>query len=606
MAVQKLTASPERSSQLETAIPPIALFSCLSEPLFVLDDEWRVENANAAASELFGLPADQLRGRQPWVLWPEALRRDIELKHRQSLREQTAVDLNGLSERRLLLRVFQCEYGTVAHYHDNTGQWRLSELHNRLVAIVESADDAIVSKSLDGTILTWNEGAQRIFGYAADEIVGKNISMLAPPEHADEIPRILERVAQGEKIDHFETKRYTKDGRIITVSLTVSPIRDAAGNVIAASKVARDITDTRKVSELQERLAAIVESSDDAIISKDLDGFITSWNRGAEKLFGYTADEVVGTHISGLAPPDVVDEIPEILARLRRGESIDHYETKRRTKDGRILTVSLTISPIRDAAGNVIGASKVGRDVTDREAHEKALRAANAALSRSNEDLQQFAYSASHDLQEPLRMVSAYGQLLKTKFGGKLGPEGERYLGFTIEGAQRMEHLLRDLRAYTQASTAEQEPALSVDSTRAFEKAIRNLGTLIEETNAEITRTRLPGSACMHEFRLELIFQNLIGNAIRYRGSESPRIHVAAGASGPDWQFSVQDNGMGIDPDYHKLVFGLFKRLHSSSTYPGTGMGLAICERVISRAGGRIWVESELGKGSTFFFTLPR
>jgi PAS domain S-box-containing protein len=500
------------------------------------------------------------------------------------------------------------EYGRFVHTRcvtlDITDQKNAFEMQNRLAAIVESSDDAIISKDLDGIIRSWNRGAERIFGYTAEEIVGKPISTLAAPDRVDEFPDILDRLRRGERVDHYETKRQTKDGRILTVSLTVSPIRDSSGTIIGASKVARDITGQQRISEFQARLAAVVESSDDAIISKDLDGTIRSWNGGAERIFGYTADEIAGKHISTLAAPDRVDEIPDILDRLRRGERIEHYETKRQTKDGRILTVSLTVSPIRDSSGAIIGASKVARDITERKRQEHALREANSALLRSNGDLQQFAYSASHDLQEPLRMVSLYGQLLQKKFGGKLGAKGDEYIGYTVEGALRMEQLLRDLRMYTQASMSRQEATEDIEAGEILDRALVNLGVAIKESGASITRTDLPRLR-MHEFQLEQLFQNLIANAIRYRGSAPPRIHVAAEQQSAGWLFSVQDNGIGIDPEYKEQIFGVFKRLHNTSEYPGTGMGLAICERIVERRGGKIWVESEAGRGSTFYFTIP-
>jgi PAS domain S-box-containing protein len=487
---------------------------------------------------------------------------------------------------------------------DITERKKVSELEDRLVAIVESSDDAVLSKDLDGIIRSWNRGAERIFGYKAEEIVGKHISILAAPESLDEMPKILDRIKRGERIDHYETKRKTKDGRILNISLTVSPIRDASGVIVGASKVARDITDQRKASELQERMAAIVESSDDAIISKDLNGIIQSWNHGAERIFGYRAEEIVGKHISTLATAESVAEIPNILQRISRGEHIEHYETTRKTKDGRVLNVSLTVSPIRDASGAIIGASKVGRDITERRRQEEALREANEALLQSNADLQHFAYSASHDLQEPLRMVATYSEMLKRKFGDKLGPSGDEYIGYAIQGALRMEQLLKDLRSYTQASTGGQEPTEDIDAGSILDKALANLDTAIKDSGAGISHTALP-AVRMHEFQLEQLFQNLIGNAIRYRGSDAPRIHVAAERQRGNWLFSVQDNGIGIDPQYKEQVFGIFKRLHSAAEYPGTGMGLAICQRIVQRAGGRIWVESELGRGSTFFFTIP-
>jgi PAS domain S-box-containing protein len=488
---------------------------------------------------------------------------------------------------------------------DLTEQMKAAEVQQRLSAIIESSDDAIVSKDLNGIILSWNRGAERIFGYTAEEIVGKHISILAVPDRVDEFPDILTRIAAGERVDHYETKRKAKDGTVVTVSLTVSPIRDATGKIIGASKVSRNISERNKVSELQERLAAIVESSDDAILSKDLEGIIRSWNRGAERLFGYSADEIVGKHISTLAAPDRMDEIPDILDRIRRGERVDHYETKRRTKDGRILTVSLTVSPIRDGSGMIIGASKVARDITERERQAQALREANAALTRSNADLQQFAYSASHDLQEPLRMVSTYSELLKREFGAKLGPEADEYIGYAIQGALRMEQLLSDLRAYTQASASGQEPAEDVDANQVLDKTLASLAAGIRHSGAIVTCTALP-RVRIHEFQLEQLFQNLIGNSIRYKSADVPRINVAASYQGREWTFSVEDNGIGIDPQYKEQVFGIFKRLHSTAEYPGTGMGLAICQRIVDRIGGRIWVESELGHGSTFYFTIPR
>jgi PAS domain S-box-containing protein len=487
---------------------------------------------------------------------------------------------------------------------DITSRKTVAELNQRMGDIIESSDDAIIGKDLNGIIQSWNAGAERIFGYTAEEVIGKHISIIAAPDRIDDSTAILARISKGERVDHFETKRKTKDGKIITVSLTVSPIRNASGVVNGASKVLRDTTQQRLAAELTERLAAIVESSDDAIIAKDLSGYIQSWNRGAERLFGYTAEEAIGKHISMLAAPERENEIPDILERLKRGERVNHYQTKRKTKDGRILTVSLTVSPIRDTHGNIIGASKVARDITLVERQEQALREANAALLASNADLQQFAYSASHDLQEPLRMVSTYSELLMRNFGDKLGPDGGECLGYTRQGALRMEQLLKDLRAYTLVSTSEKKAVDPIDSDAVLDKSLQSLGAAIIESGASITRTSLP-KVKLHEFQLEQLLQNLIGNAIRYRSSAPPEIAISATPQGTGWLFAVRDNGIGIGPEYKEQVFDIFKRLHSVDEYPGTGMGLAICKRIVERAGGRIWVDSEPGRGSTFYFTIP-
>jgi PAS domain S-box-containing protein len=355
---------------------------------------------------------------------------------------------------------------------------------------------------------------------------------------------------------------------------------------------------------LEAHLAAIVTSSDDAIISKDLNGIIQSWNRGAQRIFGYTPEEAIGKHISLLAVPDRVEEFGNILERISRGEHIDHFHTKRRAKDGRVLSISLTVSPIRDNSGTIVGASKIARDITDQIRYQQALREANESLRRLNADLEQFTHSASHDLQEPLRMITVYAEMIQRKFGGQLGPNGDQYINYIVSGVARMEHLLSDLRAFTQASLVEKDLAQSVDAGEALAIALANLTTIVQENKASITYGPLP-RVHVPRFQMEQLFQNLIGNAIRYRSQKPPEIQVAAELCGAEWRFSVRDNGIGIDPQYKEQIFGIFKRLHSQAEYPGTGMGLAICQRIVERAGGRIWVESEFGRGSTFLFTLP-
>lgn len=479
------------------------------------------------------------------------------------------------------------------------------DLQARLAAVVESSDDAIVSIDLSGMVQSWNRGAERLFGYPAEEIIGRPISLLAPADVAQEVPGILARIAGGERLENYETRRCGKDGRAIDVSLTISPILSSRDECIGISEIARDITERQRASESQARLAAIVESSDDAIISKDLNGIIRSWNIGAERILGYRAEEVLGRHISVIAAPETVGEFPTILSRIAKGERVEHYQTRRRTKDGRILTVSLTVSPVRDDKGRIIGASKILRDMTQREKQEQELREANEALQRSNSDLEQFAYSASHDLQEPLRIVASYTGMLKRRFGGQLGPEADEYIQHTLNGVQRMHQLLKDLLFYAHAAQPLDGEEVLTDADAALHDAIANLKAAIEESGAVIQASALPKVRIRH-VHLEQVFQNLISNAIRYRGVDPPQIAISTLPQGAGWLFCVRDNGIGIDPKYQEEIFGIFKRLHSSAEYPGTGMGLAICQRLVQQAKGRIWVESESGKGATFCFTLPR
>ncbi|MCU1330084.1 MAG: sensor signal transduction histidine kinase [Bryobacterales bacterium] len=475
------------------------------------------------------------------------------------------------------------------------------ERENELADFLERVQIPLHRLAQDGTILWANAATCALLGWSLTEFVGHNIREFYVEQ--DLAARAIGQLSGNQDPEPHEARFRCRDGTVRYVSVQTTVYRQN-DRFISARCLTVNLIEARRSTELHERLAAIVESSDDAIISKDVNGIIQSWNRGAQAIFGYSADEVIGKHISMLAAPDHVDEIPAILDRLRRGERVDHYETKRKTKDGRILTVSLTVSPIRDAAGNIIGASKVARDHTDLARQTGALQHLNEALTRSNEDLQQFVYSASHDLQEPLRMIAIYSQLLRKDYQDKLGPAGNQYLDHAIDGAVRMERLLAALRAYTRASIASQDVTEPIDTGAAMDRVLANVEPALAEGGVEITRATLP-VVRIHAFQIEQVFQNLIGNALRYKKPGTLRINIGCEDQGDHWLFSVQDNGIGIGPEYKEQIFGIFQRLHTTAEYPGTGMGLAICERIITRAGGRIWVESQPGEGSTFFFTLP-
>jgi PAS domain S-box-containing protein len=266
-------------------------------------------------------------------------------------------------------------------------------LAQRFAAIVETSDDAIISKDLNGIIATWNKGAERLFGYTAEEAIGQPVTMLIPADRLDEEPSIIARLLRNERIDHYETVRRRKDGSLVHVSLSVSPIRDERGRVIGAAKIARDITAGKRAQDLAQRLAAIVDGSDDAIISKNLNGIIASWNKAAERLFGYTAEEAIGQPVIMLIPADRHDEEPSIIARLLRSERIEHFETVRRRKDGSLVEISLTISPIKDAHGRVVGASKIARDITEQKL--------------ANERIQLLAHEVDHRAKNLLALIQA-------------------------------------------------------------------------------------------------------------------------------------------------------------------------------------------------------
>jgi two-component system CheB/CheR fusion protein len=467
-------------------------------------------------------------------------------------------------------------------------------------AIVETVRQPLVVLTRDLRIQTVNQAFYDAFKVLKEETENRLIYDLGNGQwNIPQLRQALENVLPkaGEFRDFEVTHEFQSIGRK-TMLLSAREIEQPLPYGRTILLAIEDITERRQAQEAQQqRLAWIVESSDDAIISKDMNGIIQTWNRGAERIFGYTAGEAVGRNISMLTPPGRDDDFPNIRERISRGESIDRYQARQRAKDGRILFVSLTVSPLRDAAGSIIGASKIARDITEEKLAEGRIR-------QLNEDLKHFAYAASHDLQEPLRMVTSYTQLLAREYKDKLGTDADQFIAYAVEGAQRMEDLLKGMREYWQASERGEEHHAAADCNEILKKALLNLQKTITDSGAVVTHKPLP-TIRADEVALVQLFQNLIGNAIKYRSKKPPRVDISAGKNGKEeWVFSVKDNGIGIAPQYAEKVFSMFNRLNGRK-YPGSGIGLAICRKVVERLGGRIWVESEKGRGADFKFTIP-
>jgi PAS domain S-box-containing protein len=290
---------------------------------------------------------------------------------------------------------------------------RNGEAAARLAAIVQSSDDAIVSKTLDGVITSWNRAAEKLFGYPASEAIGQSIFLIVPADRRAEEEDVVARLRRGETVDHFETVRRRKDGSLVDVSLTISPVRDGRGRIIGASKIARDIGERLRSAETVSRLAAIVDSSDDAIVGETLAGVITSWNGGAERLFGFPVAEAVGQPIELIVPPDRRDEEKRVRARVRNAESVPHFDTVRRRKDGSLIDVSLTVSPVKDERGRVIGASKIARDIGERKRVERERAQLYADAQDTNRAKDEFIAMLGHELRNPLGAISSAIHLLE-------------------------------------------------------------------------------------------------------------------------------------------------------------------------------------------------
>jgi PAS domain S-box-containing protein len=516
------------------------------------------------------------------------------------------VGLNGL-RRHMESHAVPLQYlgGTTAQLaitRDITERKQAERATLLLGAIVDFSDDAIVSKDLNGIITSWNRSAERLFGYTAAEVIGKSITIIIPPDRLLEETEILRRLRRGERIDHFETVRRRKDGSLLDISLTVSPVIDARGKVIGASKIARDITERKRVqaallaSEL--RFRQLADAMPQIVWTARPDGYIDYYNERWYQFTGFNRD--VFGDISWepvLHPDDLQCWRDGWYGAVQSGQPFnieyrfwDRDEHRWRWFIGRAL-------PARDDDGNIVKWFGSSTDIDGQKHVEDNLR-------RANKDLEQFAFSASHDLQEPLRTVKIYSELLANTCAGKLDGEGLEFLTYLRSGAMRMEMLVRDLLTYTQVTKFE-KPVEPSNTAEAMATALANLSGTISETGAQITADRLP-SVRVHPTHLQQLFQNLIGNAIKYRSPDRiPAVHVTAEQKDCYWIFAVSDNGIGISPEYKEKIFGLFKRLHTNDEYSGTGIGLAICQRIVDRYHGRIWVESEHGRGSTFHFALP-
>ncbi|MCZ3366556.1 sensor histidine kinase [Methanobacterium veterum] len=352
------------------------------------------------------------------------------------------------------------------------------------------------------------------------------------------------------------------------------------------------------------RLANIVESSDDAIIGMDLNFRISSWNHGAVEMYGYSSGEIIGKHIFILMEPEEQVNNLRLIERAKNGESIEHVELECLKKDGSHFYLSITFSPIKNDKGNIVGISSISKDITRRKNAEEQLKDTINELKRSNDELQQFAFITSHDLQEPLRTIASYAQLIERRYKGKLDNEADEFIEFMVDGAKRMKQMIQGLLDYSRIETKGGK-FQDFNAGSALNHALNNLGPVINENNAEVTYDALP-IIFADENQMIRVFQNLIGNALKFHSAGlKPKIHISASKEIKGYIFSVADNGIGLEKEYCDKIFEVFKRLHSVGEYDGAGIGLAIVKRIIDRHNGKIWVESEYGEGSTFYFMIP-
>ncbi|CAN5616932.1 hypothetical protein BH24ACT20_BH24ACT20_09540 [soil metagenome] len=445
-----------------------------------------------------------------------------------------------------------------------------------------------------------NEAFTKMSGYSLEELqaLPSFLEIVAEDERETLMERRRKRMESGEGETHYETVLGRKDGVRVPVEVAFTVLQ--VGESIRFMVIARDITSRKRAEnalrESEERFRALVQYGSDIITIVDADGTIRYESPSVERVMGYKPEELMGRNAFATMHPGDAERVSEaFFGALESGRESLSVEFRSRHADGswRYLEGigrNLLEDPI--VKGIVVNF----RDVTERRRYEEELQ-------RSNAELEQFAYVASHDLQEPLRMVSSYTQLLARRYKGRLDDDADEFIDYAVDGAGRMQRLINDLLVYSRLGTRGKEFA-PTDCDEVLEGVRDNLQVAIEESGVDLASGELP-TVMGDRSQLIRLFQNLVENAIKFSGEEPPEIRVQAELSGYEWMFSVRDNGIGIAPEYADRIFVIFQRLHDRVQCPGTGIGLAVCKKIVERHGGRIWVESEVGEGSTFYFTLP-
>jgi two-component system, OmpR family, sensor histidine kinase VicK len=472
--------------------------------------------------------------------------------------------------------------------------------------LVDSSDDAIIGMTSHNVITTWNRAAQRLYGYTAGEALGKDGGFLLPPDRQTELEAVQKRAATAGGQD-FETKRLHKDGRVLEVAIAVSPIRDFDGTVIGISARSRDITERKRTESVVAEMAAIVDSSNDAIVGQTLQGVITTWNRGAEHVYGYTAVETIGKSISILIPNHRPDEILEIIAGMVVSDArTDHFETQRVRKDGRLIDVSLTVSPIRNSDGTIVGASAVARDVTEHNAMTADLKASELrsilAVSRAKDEMVSLV---SHELRTPLASLLGFTELLYSRdFSAE---QRKQYLGVMLREGRRLTDLINDVLHIQRLEAGHQDLNLApADLQALIQRAVVAAGE-DPQTPIEVESTATLPLVMIDTDAILQVLANFLSNARKYSpdgGAIRVTTHLVDGMV----EINVQDHGLGLPADSLTKLFGTFYRVDSGDRrlIKGTGLGLSINRRIIEAHGGKVEAFSDgPGMGSRFQFTLP-
>jgi len=614
-----------------------ATIDSAAEGMLIYDRSLVIVGANRAAERILRLPASELIGKPGFTSLLSVIREDgaplgqDERPTRVTIRTGKPQTGRVVGIRRneggpsgsitwlsvntaFLRRADETDYyGLVSTVSDITAQHdaeaRLKESEARFRRTFELAGSGMAHIGMDRRFIRVNRRLCEILGYPEAELLQLTGRQISHPDDLDIINEQRPRLYAGEIDSVRVEKRYLrKDGSVVWVRFTMTVERDAEGRPLYEIGVYDDITaqlDAQvRLRDSEARFRQTFELAASGICHV-IDGRFARVNRSMCEILGYSEKQLLGKTVKELSHPDDRDVTDAERARIRKGEiESARFEKRYIRADGRVVWCKVAIALVRDVFGVPQYEVAIFDDITDRKQAERALREAHEELKRSNAELEQFAYVASHDLQEPLRMVASYTQLLARRYDARLEGDAREFMAYIVDGASRMKQLIEDLLAYSRVGTkgADFQP---VSADAALRRALFNLRAAIEEAGAVVTHDPMP-TLPADEVQLGQLLQNLIGNALKFRSSSVPRIHIGVKDLGHEWQFEVRDNGIGIEPQYYERIFMVFQRLHDKGEYPGTGIGLAICKKVVERHGGRIWVESRPGHGSSFYFTLPK
>lgn len=598
---QALTASENRFRELVESLP-LPIWTCLPDGTCdYLSPQW-AKYTGRASDEPFSTgclqhvhPEDRSRTTEQWreaVTQIHPLDTELRFKRADGLYRWFHAHAIPVRDRdgRVLKWV-----GTYTDTHDRK---QAQEIQARLAAIVESSSDAIMSKGLDGRILTWNKSAELMFGYSSDEIIGQPISRILPPDRRAEEAILIEQITAGIRIQQFESVRIHKDGHTFQVSLTVSPILDATGQVVAVSTIARDITERKRAEETLNQQRRLIELSYDPIFSWDTKRGILDWNRGCEQLYGYTRAEAIGQDSHTLLKSTFPCPLDRIFAELDTTGAWTG-ELHHRTRDGREVLVESRWGLMKSGSHSLV--LETNRDITDR-------RQAELMILKKNKDLETLLYVTSHDLKEPLRAIESFSLLLQERYANRLEEKGLDFLRRIVRATQRLDQLLTDILDLSRAQRME-PPVDEVDADQLVHEVLRRLESRIKSTGASITvRSPLPHLRVNATWAVQGIY-NLVANALKFiEPGKTPDIEIASyceiDPEGAECAgLVVRDRGLGVPSDQRERIFELFRRAVGRDV-EGTGAGLAIVRQVAERHGGRAWVSPREGGGSEFFITF--